>query len=200
MTDDGSECRRTTVTHAKVKLVKADRDKSSPYAVYWLFKMLPPDAVKLVLRPFISNFLAIGKRYFTSFFLKKIMYWLVPLTPSRSYQKERQTLQLSSIGFFLLAQRFNMVSTHWIFFLNVRKRFNFWSFISRDRFSYLLIQYGNVFTFVLLGRCVTVALGVKGNNFILGGKSTVFNAEDAYKVHHHHSHSITYPARQRSSQ
>lgn len=45
------------------------------------------------------------------------------------------------------------------------------------------MQYGNVFTFVLLGRRVTVALGVKGNNFILGGKSTVFNAEDAYKVH-----------------
>ena len=59
----------------------------------------------------------------------------------------------------------------------------FGSFISRDRFSYFLVQYGNVFTFVLLGRRVTVALGVKGNNFILGGKSTVFNAEDAYKVH-----------------
>lgn len=57
------------------------------------------------------------------------------------------------------------------------------SFLSRDRFSYFLMQYGNVFTFVLLGRRVTVALGVKGNNFILGGKSTVFNAEDAYKVH-----------------
>jgi sterol 14alpha-demethylase len=48
--------------------------------------------------------------------------------------------------------------------------------------SYSFIQYGNVFTFVLLGRRVTVALGSKGNNFILGGKSTVFNAEDAYKV------------------
>ena len=31
---------------------------------------------------------------------------------------------------------------------------------------------------------MTVALGPKGNNFVLGGKSTVFNAEDAYKVHH----------------
>jgi sterol 14-demethylase len=39
-----------------------------------------------------------------------------------------------------------------------------------------------MFTFILLGRRVTVALGPKGNNFILGGKSTVFNAEDAYKV------------------
>jgi hypothetical protein len=56
------------------------------------------------------------------------------------------------------------------------------SFMSREWFSYFLIQYGNVFTFVLLGRRVTVALGVQGNNFILGGKSTVFNAEDAYKV------------------
>ncbi len=44
------------------------------------------------------------------------------------------------------------------------------------------MQYGDVFTFILLGRRVTVALGAKGNNFVLGGKSTVFNAEDAYKV------------------
>ncbi|RDB26125.1 Lanosterol 14-alpha demethylase [Hypsizygus marmoreus] len=42
-------------------------------------------------------------------------------------------------------------------------------------------KYGDVFTFVLFGRRVTVALGPKGNNFILGGKSTVLNAEDAYK-------------------
>ncbi|KAF8907290.1 lanosterol 14-alpha-demethylase [Gymnopilus junonius] len=41
-------------------------------------------------------------------------------------------------------------------------------------------KYGDVFTFILLGRRVTVALGPKGNNFVLGGKSTVFNAEDAY--------------------
>ncbi|CAA7267235.1 unnamed protein product [Cyclocybe aegerita] len=41
-------------------------------------------------------------------------------------------------------------------------------------------KYGDVFTFILLGRRVTVALGPRGNNFILGGKSTVFNAEDVY--------------------
>ncbi|KAF8183368.1 lanosterol 14-alpha-demethylase [Pholiota molesta] len=41
-------------------------------------------------------------------------------------------------------------------------------------------KYGDVFTFILLGRRMTVALGPKGNNFILGGKSTVFNTEDAY--------------------
>ncbi|KAG2139201.1 cytochrome P450 [Suillus bovinus] len=40
--------------------------------------------------------------------------------------------------------------------------------------------YGDVFTFTLLGRKVTVALGAKGNNFVLGGKSTAFSAEDAY--------------------
>lgn len=43
-------------------------------------------------------------------------------------------------------------------------------------------QYGDVFTFILFGRRVTVALGAKGNNFVLGGKSTVLNAEDAYTV------------------
>ncbi|GJE94778.1 cytochrome P450 [Phanerochaete sordida] len=41
-------------------------------------------------------------------------------------------------------------------------------------------KYGNVFTFVLLGRRVTAALTPAGNNFILGGKHTVFSAEDAY--------------------
>jgi sterol 14-demethylase len=46
----------------------------------------------------------------------------------------------------------------------------------------VLFQYGDVFTFILFGRRVTVALGPKGNNFILGGKSIVFNAEDAYTV------------------
>ncbi|KAG7089429.1 hypothetical protein E1B28_011115 [Marasmius oreades] len=41
-------------------------------------------------------------------------------------------------------------------------------------------KYGNVFTFVLFGRRVTVALGAQGNNFVLGGKPTVFSAEEAY--------------------
>ncbi|OAX42180.1 cytochrome P450 [Rhizopogon vinicolor AM-OR11-026] len=41
-------------------------------------------------------------------------------------------------------------------------------------------KYGDVFTFTLLGRQVTVALGAKGNNFVLGGKSDAFSAEDAY--------------------
>jgi sterol 14-demethylase len=34
----------------------------------------------------------------------------------------------------------------------------------------------------LFGRKVTVALGAKGNNFVLGGKSTAFSAEEAYTV------------------
>ncbi|KAJ6532070.1 lanosterol 14-alpha-demethylase [Mycena capillaripes] len=42
-------------------------------------------------------------------------------------------------------------------------------------------KYGNVFTFILLGRKVTVALSAKGSNFVLGGKSIAFNAEGAYK-------------------
>ncbi|KAL0573351.1 Lanosterol 14-alpha-demethylase [Marasmius crinis-equi] len=41
-------------------------------------------------------------------------------------------------------------------------------------------KYGNVFTFVLIGRRVTVALGPQGNNFVLAGKGTTFSAEDAY--------------------
>ncbi|KAH9987308.1 cytochrome P450 [Russula compacta] len=41
-------------------------------------------------------------------------------------------------------------------------------------------KYGDVFTFVLLGRKMTVALGSAGNNFILGGKVANLSAEDAY--------------------
>ena len=43
-------------------------------------------------------------------------------------------------------------------------------------------QYGDVFTFVLLGRKVTVYLGVKGNQFILNGKLKDLNAEEIYSV------------------
>ncbi|KAE8204036.1 hypothetical protein A4X06_0g1023 [Tilletia controversa] len=41
-------------------------------------------------------------------------------------------------------------------------------------------KYGDVFTFVLLGRRVTVALGAKGNNLILNGKLSQVSAEAAY--------------------
>ncbi|KAG1789006.1 cytochrome P450 [Suillus plorans] len=66
---------------------------------------------------------------------------------------------------------------HWIPFIG--------SFIaySDDPLNFLFEcreKYGDVFTFTLLGRKVTIALGVKGNNFVLGGKSTAFSAEDAY--------------------
>lgn len=44
------------------------------------------------------------------------------------------------------------------------------------------MQYGNVFTFILMGRRVTVALTAAGNNFIMGGKHTAFSAEDVYTV------------------
>ncbi|TCD62117.1 Lanosterol 14-alpha-demethylase [Steccherinum ochraceum] len=41
-------------------------------------------------------------------------------------------------------------------------------------------KYGNIFTFILLGRRCTVTLGAEGNNFVLGGKHTDLCAEDAY--------------------
>ncbi|CAO1599009.1 Lanosterol 14-alpha-demethylase [Xanthoria calcicola] len=43
-------------------------------------------------------------------------------------------------------------------------------------------KYGDVFTFILLGRKVTVYLGPKGNQFILNGKLKDLNAEDIYSV------------------
>lgn len=42
------------------------------------------------------------------------------------------------------------------------------------------MQYGDVFTFILLGKKTTVCLGVKGNDFILNGKHKDLNAEEIY--------------------
>jgi len=41
-------------------------------------------------------------------------------------------------------------------------------------------QYGDVFTFILLGKKTTVYLGTKGNEFILNGKMRDLNAEEIY--------------------
>lgn len=41
-------------------------------------------------------------------------------------------------------------------------------------------KYGDVFTFILMGRRMTVALGPKGNNLSLGGKVSHVSAEEAY--------------------
>ncbi|RMD41907.1 hypothetical protein DV735_g3200, partial [Chaetothyriales sp. CBS 134920] len=41
-------------------------------------------------------------------------------------------------------------------------------------------KYGDVFTFILLGRKVTVCLDTKGNDFVLNGKLKDFNAEEVY--------------------
>ncbi|EGF98193.1 uncharacterized protein MELLADRAFT_46108 [Melampsora larici-populina 98AG31] len=41
-------------------------------------------------------------------------------------------------------------------------------------------QYGNVFTFVLLNKQITVALGPQGNSLVLNGKLSEVNAEEAY--------------------
>ncbi|KAL8636480.1 MAG: hypothetical protein Q9228_006127 [Teloschistes exilis] len=43
-------------------------------------------------------------------------------------------------------------------------------------------KYGDIFTFILLGRKVTVYLGSKGNQFILNGKLKDLNAEEIYSV------------------
>jgi len=42
------------------------------------------------------------------------------------------------------------------------------------------MQYGDIFTFILLGRKTTVYLGTKGNDFILNGKLRDVNAEEIY--------------------
>ncbi|OQV06027.1 hypothetical protein CLAIMM_10668 [Cladophialophora immunda] len=49
-----------------------------------------------------------------------------------------------------------------------------------DFFFTCKAKYGDVFTFILLGRRVTVCLGTKGNEFILNGKLKDVNAEEIY--------------------
>ena len=44
------------------------------------------------------------------------------------------------------------------------------------------LQFGDIFTFVLLGRKTTVYLGTQGNDFILNGKLGDVNTEDIYSV------------------
>jgi len=46
----------------------------------------------------------------------------------------------------------------------------------------LSLQHGDVFTFVLLGKKTTVAVGPAGNDFILNGKLKDVNAEEIYTV------------------
>ncbi|CAG8203061.1 unnamed protein product [Penicillium nalgiovense] len=41
-------------------------------------------------------------------------------------------------------------------------------------------KYGDIFTFILLGKKTTVYLGVEGNEFILNGKLKDVNAEEVY--------------------
>lgn len=42
------------------------------------------------------------------------------------------------------------------------------------------MQYGDIFTFVLLGKKTTVYLGTRGNDFILNGKLRDVCAEEVY--------------------
>ena len=49
-------------------------------------------------------------------------------------------------------------------------------------FKKMRAKYGDVFTFVLLGKKTTVAVGPAGNDFILNGKLRDVNAEEVYTV------------------
>ncbi|KAI9158853.1 Eburicol 14-alpha-demethylase-like protein [Paramyrothecium foliicola] len=60
---------------------------------------------------------------------------------------------------------------HWFPFIGNTVRYG------TDPYSFF---YGDVFTFVLLGKKITCYFGVKGNEFILNGKHQDLNAEDIY--------------------
>lgn len=55
------------------------------------------------------------------------------------------------------------------------------SFDPHDTYEYIG-KYGDTFTFILLGRKVTVCLGPKGNQLVLNGKLQDVNAEEIYSV------------------
>ncbi|OJJ43662.1 hypothetical protein ASPZODRAFT_146004 [Penicilliopsis zonata CBS 506.65] len=75
---------------------------------------------------------------------------------------------------------------HWIPFLGStivygREPFKFFEDCQKKRASGAdRSQYGDVFTFILLGKPTTVCLGASGNNFVLNGKHRELSAEEVY--------------------
>ncbi|KAI9880651.1 MAG: hypothetical protein M1830_001655 [Pleopsidium flavum] len=66
---------------------------------------------------------------------------------------------------------------HWVPFIGSTITYG----IDPYRFFFRCRQkYGDVFTFILLGKKTTVCLGTKGNDFILNGKLKDVNAEEIY--------------------
>ncbi|PGH16994.1 hypothetical protein AJ79_01378 [Helicocarpus griseus UAMH5409] len=66
---------------------------------------------------------------------------------------------------------------HWIPFLGSTIRYGI------DPYAFFFScreKYGDIFTFILLGRPTTVYLGTQGNEFILNGKLKDVNAEEVY--------------------
>ena len=98
---------------------------------------------------------------------------------SINFFSEIQTIPQSYFtGFHSLVVQSPMVLTRISFSLPAEKRYfesHIDQFILANR-----SQYGDVFTFILLGKRTTVCLGVKGNEFILNGKHKDLNAEEIY--------------------
>jgi len=101
-----------------------------------------------------------------------------------------QLIVLSSLGFLLTAITLNILKQtllknpneppivfHFVPFLGSTVTYGI------DPFKFFFAckeKYGDVFTFILLGRKVTVCLGTAGNEFILNGKLKDVNAEEVY--------------------
>ncbi|KAI9739541.1 MAG: Lanosterol 14-alpha-demethylase [Cirrosporium novae-zelandiae] len=66
---------------------------------------------------------------------------------------------------------------HWVPFIGSTVTYGMAPY---DFFDNCRKKYGDVFTFILLGKKTTVYLGTAGNNFILNGKLKDVNAEDIY--------------------
>ncbi|KAL7269579.1 Lanosterol 14-alpha-demethylase [Rhizina undulata] len=118
---------------------------------------------------------------------------LTPLGPCFQQLDKLGTTATVAVGFFtfaVLSIVFNVLNQ--LFFKDPRKPpvvFHYVPFIGStiiygmDPYKFFFdckAKYGDVFTFILLGKKMTVCLGPKGNDFVFNGKLAEVCAEEAY--------------------
>lgn len=137
-----------------------------------------------------------------------LTFVLEPLRDALGTESTLYVLAAGALSFCLLAVLLNVLQQllfrnpsepplvfHWVpfigstisygidpykFFFNCRDKVRHMKRLRQARVANLGPQYGDVFTFVLLGKRTTVCLGIKGNDFILNGKHKDLNAEEIY--------------------
>jgi len=108
--------------------------------------------------------------------LSKLSFWQIGLVGFTAFVVLAIVLNVLSQ---LLLKNSNEppVVFHWVPFIGSTITYGIDPF---DFFFACKEKYGDVFTFILLGKKTTVCLGTKGNEFILNGKLRDVNAEEVY--------------------